>query len=275
MSIRRGARAVPVSLVTRTADPLPLYHRVYLLLRQEILERRWPPDGPMPGEHELAASYAVSRITVRRALQRLETEGLVQRRRGAGTFAQPPAAEPRRENLRGLIENLLAMGLRTQVRLLDFGYVPAPPEIAALLAVPAGSVVQKSIRVRSTKGVPFSHLTTWVPEAIGRQFDARDLAQRPLLALLEQAGASPASADQTISSKLADSTVAPLLGIEPGSALLWVRRQVRDTGGRVIEAIEALYRPELYAYHVSMVREGGLWSPVGDREAADADKPRR
>jgi GntR family transcriptional regulator len=205
----------------------------------------------------------VSRITVRRALERLEQEGLVTRRRGAGTFARTPTPSPLRESLRGLIENLLAMGLRTDVKLVDFAYLPAPPDAAAALEIPVGTLAQKAVRVRSAPraGVPFSHLTTWVPEEIGRRYDARDLATRPLLQLLEQAAGPAVRAEQVISAKLADSTVAPLLGIEQGSALLWVRRQVRNGEGRVIEAIEALYRPELYEYALDMVREDGLWNP--------------
>lgn len=245
------------------ADPLPLYHRVYLLLRQRITEGGFAGGAPMPGEHELAAAHGVSRITVRRALDRLEQEGFVVRRRGAGTFARMPVAEPKRENLRGLIENLLAMGLRTQVTLVDFAYLPVPPDIATALEIPVGTLAQKSVRVRSAPGagVPFSHLTAWVPEEIGRRYGPRDLAARPLLHLLERAGEPAARAEQVISAKLADAHVAPLLGVEQGSALLWVRRQVRDSAGRVIEAIEALYRPELYEYTLDMVRADGLWSP--------------
>jgi GntR family transcriptional regulator len=248
----RGAAAVP-------ADPSPLYHRVYLLLRQHIAEGAWPGGQPMPGEHELAEMHGVSRITIRRALQRLEEEGLILRRRGAGTFARPPAAPKRRENLRGLIENLLAMGLRTEVRLLDFAYVTAPGEVAAALELPPGAIVQKSVRLRSTEGVPFSHLTAWVPEELGRRYGPEEMLARPLLLLLEAAGARAARAEQTISARLADSAVAPLLQVEPGSALLWVRRQVRDQAGRVIEAIEALYRPDLYEYEISLLRDGALW----------------
>jgi GntR family transcriptional regulator len=246
------------------SDPLPLYHRVYLLLRQRITEGGFAQDAPMPGEHELAANHGVSRITVRRALERLEQEGLVVRRRGAGTFARTPMPSPQRENLRGLIENLLAMGLRTQVTLVHFAYLPVPPDIAAALEIPAGTLAQKSVRVRSVPGanMPFSHLTAWVPEAIGRRYGPRDLAARPLLHLLEEAGEPAARAEQVISARLADAHVAPLLGVEQGSALLWVRRQVRDAEGRVIEAIEALYRPELYEYALGMVREDGLWSPA-------------
>lgn len=246
------------------ADPLPLYHRVYLLLRQRIAEGAWSPGEPMPGEHELAAAHAVSRITVRRALHRLEAEGLVSRRRGAGTYATPPAVEKRRDNLRGLLENLLTMGLRTQVRLLSFAYVPAPAEIAGLLELPPGATVQKSMRLRCTGGVPFSHLTAWVPEAIGRRYRAEDMAARPLLALLHEAGAPASRAEQTISARLADADVAPLLQVEPGAALLWVRRQVRGPSGQVIEAIEALYRPDMYEYQIALVREGALWSPSAE-----------
>ncbi len=251
------------------SNPLPLYHRVYLLLRQRIAEGAWPPSQPMPGEHELAAMHDVSRITVRRALERLEAEGLIVRRRGAGTFTRPPVMEKRRENLRGLLENLVAMGVRTQVRLLDFAYLPAPADVADALEIAPGAIVQKSQRVRSVKGVPFSHLTTWVPEHIGRHYRPEDLATKPLLGLLEAAGVPPARATQVISAKLADSTVAPLLTVEPGSPLLWTRRQVRDADGQAIEWIEALYRPEMYEYQISMVRQGVRWSHSDPEQSAD------
>ena len=245
--------------------PLPLYHRVYLVLRQQVESGRFDPRDKMPGEHELADEFAVSRITVRRALDMLERAGLVRRRRGAGTYARPPsAAEPVRDNLRGLIENLLAMGLRTTVRLIEFGYVPASSEVAGLLAVPPGTEVQRSVRVRSSPdagGTPFSHLTAWVPADVGRAYGREDLAERPLLALLE-ARAKIARAEQTISACLADAAVAPLLAGEVGAALLWVRRQVFDSEGRIIEAIDSLYRPDLYAYQIGLVREGAMWNPT-------------
>ncbi len=240
--------------------PVPLYHRVYLLLRQQILEGAWPGDEPMPGEHVLAARHAVSRITVRNALQRLADEGLVARRRGSGTFVQPQNAERRPDDLRGLMESLHVMGQRTRANLLSFDYVDAPPEVARMLDLPAAATVQKSVRVRSSDNTPFSHLTAWVPQDIGQRYSGEDLASRPLLTLLEQAGFPPARAEQVISAKLADDQVASLLQVAPGSALLWTRRRVWDAGDRLIEAIDSLYRPDLYDYHVHMVRQGAQWS---------------
>lgn len=152
---------------------------------------------------------------------------------------------------------------------------PAAPDAAAALEIPVGTPAQKSVRVRSAPGsrVPFSHLTAWVPEEIGRRYEARDLAARPLLHLLEEVAGPAARADHLISAKLADNTVAPLLGIEQGSPLLWVRRQVRNGEGRVTESMEALYRPGLYEYTLDMVREDGLWNPSQDAPTRTRVKP--
>ena len=243
-----------------TTGPVPRYHQVYLLLRQQILEGTWTPGTSMPGEHDLGIMQGVSRITIRKALGRLEADGLIQRKRGAGTFVNPLKGERRRENLQDLLENLLAMGLQTEVKLISFGYVPATPLVAEKLAVKIGAIVQKSVRIRLNQGVPFSHLTTWVPEDIGCHFRPEDLAEKPLLALLREAGFPPAKAEQIVSAKLAENVIAQLLNVEPASALLCVHRQVSTESGRPIEYIESMYRADLYEYKTGLAREGDLWS---------------
>lgn len=252
--------------------PLPLYHRVYLVLRQQIAEGQWEADAAMPGEHDLALSFNVSRITIRRALDRLGREGLISRRRGSGTFAQPTGdGEPIRQDLSGLLENLLIMGEKTTVRVLDFGYAAAPAEVAAALEVPTRSTVQKSVRVRSHRGRPFSHLTTWVPEEIGTRYVRADLARLPLLRLLEEAGFAASSADQVISARSADAAVAEALRVEVGAALLYVRRQVRDAKGRVVEYVQALYQPEVYEYHMGLRRVSRMGRSHWAAHAQSAD----
>lgn len=244
----------------------PLHHQVYVVLRQQISEDVYPGDEPMPPEHELSRLFNVSRITIRRALERLETEGLVYRRRGKGTFAQPKRQPPpMRANLKGIFENLVAMGLKTKVKLVELSYVPASAVVASELQIPVNTIVQKAVRVRWHEGIPFSHLTTYVPEDIGRSYERSELAEKPLLFLLERSGVRVTTADQTISAKLADSIVAPLLDIEPGAAMLWVRRIVQDQNKRPIEYLNALYRPDIYEYQMSMSRvtksRSKLWTP--------------
>lgn len=254
------------SLGTGSKNVLPRHHQIYVVLRQQIIEGLYPPDKPMPGEHDLSKAFGASRITLRRALERLEREGLVLRRRGSGTFPRPVTSPPPiRANLRGLFENLLAMGVKTNVRLIEFAYVTLSADIAEQLEVPPHTIAQKAVRVRSHRGKPFSHLTTYVPEDIGRSYRPEDLEAKPLLQLLELAGVKVSRAEQVITAKLADVSVAPRLDLDFGAPLLCVKRQVRDENDRVVEYIEALYRPDLYEYHMTLSRaaesEKLIWTP--------------
>ena len=127
----------------------PLHHQVYVVLRQQIEEGQYSGELPLPSELELSEMFSVSRITVRRALDRLKQEGMVSRSRGRGTFAQQQKVpQAMNANLRGIFENLLAMGLRTRVKLIEFGYVPAPPMVAEKLKLAPGALVQRAVRVR-------------------------------------------------------------------------------------------------------------------------------
>jgi len=253
--------------VQEIGDVTPLHHKVYVILRQQIAEGRYPSDKAIPSEQELSAIFEVSRITVRRALDRLQREGLVVRFRGRGTFALEQALRSTPEvDLRGMFENLLAMGLRTKVKLLEFGDAKASPAVADALRLRPGAPVQRAVRLRIHRGTPFSHLTTYLPEDIAACCKEGDLAEKPLLLLLEQAGIKVTSGDQTISAKLADPIVAPLLEVEAGSPLISVRRTVLDQHERPVEYLDALYRPDVYEYHMHLSRvedgDAGLWQPA-------------
>lgn len=247
------------------SSPLPLYHKVYMVLRQRLLDGEFPAGAAMPTEQELGEQFNVSRITVRRAMDELESEGLILRKRGKGTFPTTNVGTvPIQASISGLLENLIAMGLKTQARMIEFGYVPASREVQAALEVEEGALVQRSVRVRSYQGTPFSHLTAFVPEDIGRSYREEDLRRHALLSLLERGGVRVASADQSITAKLADADVAALLGVEIGAPLIAISRQVRDINERPVEYIKALYRPDQYEYRMRVTRvteaDTRLWS---------------
>jgi GntR family transcriptional regulator len=243
----------------------PLYHQIYLIMRQRIVDGEFGTGGTLPSEQELAEFHWVSRITAKRALDELANDGLVVRERGRGTRVVEGRAGVRISGQgTGAFDVLLAMGGETEVAVMEFGYGPADDDVAAALGLPAGTTVQRAVRVRSVDGDPFSHLTTHVPEAIGRTYEKADLAKTPLLALLERAGVTPATADQAVSATLADMVVADRLGIGVGAPLLRIRRVVRDGEGRAIEVLVALYRSDLYRLTMTLSR--GLdadagWSP--------------
>jgi GntR family transcriptional regulator len=228
--------------------------QVYLVLRDRIAGGRLDSQGALPAEQTLAAEYGVSRVTVRRALAELEQEGLISRRRGAGTFVLGGATKPIVADFSDVLANLVAMGRETAVRLLAFDYREPPAAIAGALRLSAGEKTQFSVRVRLIDGQPFSHLTTHVPERIGVTYSEADLAARPLLSLLERSGVQIERATQEVTAALASPEVAAALDVDIGSALLGMTRTVFAADGSGVEHLSALYRPDRYALQMEMVR---------------------
>lgn len=232
-------------------SPLPLYAQLHAALRRRILDGRCPEGALLPSENDLAEALGVSRITIKRAFDELAASGLVRRRRGHGTeVLRGPAQRPVLASVDGLVENSLVMGRDTEVELLEFAYVPADEAVAEALDVAPGALVQKAVRVRRELGEPFSRITTWIPEAVGRGFGRGDLITTPLVALLERAGVRLSSAEQAIGAENADAAAALALGVAPGAALLRVERLSRDQRGTPVERAEVLYNPARYRYRM-------------------------
>jgi len=245
------------------ALPLPKYHQIYLVLREQLDEGRFA--GGVPGEIHLMKQFGVARVTVRRALEQLVADGLIERSPGRGTVALASApSEPARQRaqLTGLLENIVNLGLRTSAKVVQCEVLPASDLVAQQLAIGRGELVQKAVRVRSTRGGPLSHITTHVPQAVAKGFGRRELGRKPMLMLLEESGVAIGRARQSISAKLADATVAQLLGVDVGSALLAVHRLVFDVNERPVQWLQGLYRPDRYQYEMELSRVGGIDAKV-------------
>ncbi|MCR9157452.1 MAG: GntR family transcriptional regulator [Rhodobacteraceae bacterium] len=242
--------------------------RVYLLLREEISNGVFKDGVRLPGEHKLAEQFDVSRITIRRALEALAADGWIEKKTGAGSVvrAQEQAEQRLSADFATLIPHLVEMDRKTTARLLSFSYDSAPSAVAEALGISEGADVQKAVRVRSSGGQPFSHLTTYVPKDIAVSYDEADLATQPLFRLLERSGVSVESAHQTVTAALATPDVADALGVSVGSPLLFVQRIVRDANGQGVEHLSALYRPDLFRLEMNLARVGDgearHWEPV-------------
>jgi GntR family transcriptional regulator len=244
--------------------------RLYLMLREEILRGDYPEGSRLPGEPRLAAGHDVSRVTVRRALEALESDGLISRRPGSGTQVRAGATQRARisADFATLMPLLVEIGRATQVRLLSCAYAAAPASVARALMLTPPARVQTAVRLRTLDTQPFSHLTTHVPEDIASHFSEADLATTPLFRLLERGGVRIASAEQSVTATLAAPEVAELLEVSVGAALLSIERVVRDDAGRGVEYLSALYRPDMFRFEMTLNRisDGGTghWAPIMD-----------
>jgi GntR family transcriptional regulator len=248
--------------------PTPLYHQIYMILRSKILNREYIEGDLLPSEDETSRIYNVSRITAKRALNDLAEEGLVVRERGRGTrVVYRGVAPPLKANVEGMLENIMSMGLETEVTLLEFDYVHAVEAVASALGCTTQDVVQRAVRVRHLEGEPFSHLVTYVPEVVARSYTREDLASMPLLSLLERGGVEVSRAEQTLTATAADADVAALLEVDLTTPLLRIQRIVYDQQDRPVEFITGLYRPDRYQYRMNLSRVQSnpgqkSWSPT-------------
>ena len=236
----RGTPARPGSL------PLPRHHTAYLVLRQRL--DAMAAEALLPGEHELAAELGVSRITLRRALGRLEEEGRIRRRRGDGTRVirpAPPASRPE-----DTVAQLLRFGRSTTTEVLSLSDVPADAVVAAALRIAEGTAVRRAEFRRLLDGTPVSHLTAYFSQSLGQSpIDREMLATRPLLALTEEIGGAVREVQQTMTAVLADTPLSGILGVEPGAPLLRVARCFVGRRGPLQFSI-AYYRAEFVTLEI-------------------------
>lgn len=245
--------------------PLPKYHSVYLVLKERLRDGIY--DIRVPGEMELMEEFGVSRATMRKALENLSTEGLIERAAGRGTRrVQAPAddapVKAGASRLAGLLDNIVAASLDTTVKVLEHDTVEASGPVAATLGIAPRAEVLRAVRVRSTRAGPVSHITTWIPRDLARGLGRKQLGKKAILVLLEESGVAIGRATQSISAKQADAAVALALEVPLGSALLSVNRIVFDTNEQPVLWLQGLYRPDRYEYEMDLSRVGDIDAKV-------------
>lgn len=259
---RRGQGAVPAAgrraLGAGARTVTPLYHQMYLVLCQRLRDGEYRAGEALPGEHQLAAQFGVSRVTVRRTLQQLEAEGLVVRRHGAGTFpALRPAELQDRYDIGGLKDAGFATGRDARITTLAAGIVPVPAHLEATFG-PGVTALLRVERQRSIgRGEPFTLLTTWVHPRHADRLAPRQLRSAQTLAALEEAGVEMLRAEQTVTARSADDRAAALLGVAVGSPLIAMTTLFTDRQEDPVAFLEALYRPDRYEYRLTMTRQSG------------------
>lgn len=253
---------------------MPLYHQIYLALKQQILSGELTNGERLPSEADLAKSHKVSRITAKRAMNELANENLVSRSRGKGTTVSFTA--PRAEisaDFGSLKKNLIAIGTSTKVEVLSFTYLNAPPPIAEALHLEPGMLVQKTERRRTRQGKPFSYTLSYLPEEIGKTFGQNDLTTTTILDLIEKTGHLMHEARQSITAILANPKIAAALEVQQGTPLLKISRLVFDQKKYPIQYIEVVHRPDMHQLTMNLQRTDLHGSDTQQWRSEAADLP--
>src|SRR6201995_6063981 len=125
-----------------------LYARIEEAIATEIAQGEYRPGDQLPTENVLLQRFQVSRITVRRAIQNLVRRGLLEIRRGLGTFVLSPRIEAELTKLTGFVEDMKSVGRRATARVVSQGVTAAPARVAERLQLAKGTKVMQIKRVR-------------------------------------------------------------------------------------------------------------------------------
>jgi GntR family histidine utilization transcriptional repressor len=161
------------------AAALAPYARVKQHLKEGLADGRWPPGALMPSEAELVTRFAVSRMTVNRALRELQSEGLVQRTQGVGTFAAPLHRVSSTLTIRDLHDEIESRGHRHTARVVRLRAEKAGAALAAQLGIATGARVYRSLIVHEEDGVPLQCEDRYVNPACAPGYLEQDFARGP------------------------------------------------------------------------------------------------
>jgi len=225
----------------------PRYVQLRRRLEAGIESGLLPPNSSLPPEREIAEITDLSRVTVRKAIQELVREGLIEQRQGSGSFIREPVAkmEQSLSHLTSFSEDMAQRGLDTTSRWLERGiFMPTPTEISAL-SLADNEQVARIYRLREAGGRPMALEKAALPI---------DILPNPLEVttslydVLASLGHRPVHAEQKISAINLEAREASLLGVAEGLAGLSIERRSFLKDGRVAELTRSLYRGDAYDF---------------------------
>ena len=164
---------------------IPLYFQIEQDLTSLIASGTLAPGSQLPSEEELVQRYGVSRTTVRKAVQELGRLGLIEIRRGRGTFVRTEKITQEFTELTGFVEDMVAIGLQPSAKVLGTAPTEANETVARQLRVPIGTAVMQIRRVRMADELAISLDETYLPMDLGRKVVENDLDVYPIFSLLE------------------------------------------------------------------------------------------
>jgi DNA-binding GntR family transcriptional regulator len=244
-------RAAWAELDLDRSSPVPLYHQIAQQLKQHIEAGRLEPRTMLGNEIELAGLLAVSRPTLRKAIERLVEEGLLARRRGFGTVVVPNRVK-RRLSVPSLYDDLKSSGRSPSTSVLVLAQRPAPENVARALDLPAGAPTVFIRRVRHADGAPLALMQNYLPVGLIAPSSA-DLENRGLFELLRSSGIEPHAVNEMIGARLSTRAESQRLEMKAGAPVLTLSVVTYDKIGRIIDFGQHAYRADRYSFETSHV----------------------
>jgi len=232
----------------------PIYVRIQEYIAELILSGKLVPDSKIPSERDFSEDLGVSRMTVRKAITELVSEGLLERRHGSGTYVARPRVTYETSELVSYLKAMQDRNLITASQLLEFGEVAASRRLAEQLELEIGQPIYRVVILRFANRVPVVLERGFFPCSRCPNLEEWDLEKTSLVDLLVQVyGAIPVRISQTVEAVSANETTAGQLRVEEGAPLLKVNRVLYSAeSGKPIELSQDFLRGDFARIHMDI-----------------------
>ena len=252
---RLRRRAVSLNVIDKR-DSIPYYRQLADILRQEIDEHASPAGKPyaLPSEHELCTIHGVTRTTVRHALDILEREGLVCRRRGKGTFVAVRRVEQDVTQLVSTTEDMRKRGWPLVTKVLSLNSSAPSENIRGALELEPGQEVHRLERLRLMGDEPLSLQVSCLPTHLCPSLETNELSGSLYRLLEGRYDLQLWTARQVLRARGATGYEAELLQVRTGAPLMYAERVTYAASGVAIEYLESVWCGDRYDFTVVLSR---------------------
>ncbi|MEM7445493.1 MAG: GntR family transcriptional regulator [Pseudomonadota bacterium] len=232
-------------------ESAPLYLQLAKRLTDAIRNGRWKAGDALPSERQMCEVLGVSRVTLRKALDTLAADGLVEARHGSGTFVADRVHQPM-SVLTSFSYDMESRGQTPSSRWLKHGYFPATPEEAMALGLAPGEPIFRLHRLRLADGEPMA-----IEIAVLNRSDVPDPESigPSLYAYLATRGREPTRALEHLRATILRGEEAAILSVPKNSAALYITRVGYLPDGRVVEFTRSYYRGDRYDFVAELHRQ--------------------
>jgi GntR family transcriptional regulator len=231
----------------------PAYQRIQGAIRKRIEAGELKPGDAVDSERELARIHRVSLMTARHALAGLEHEGMVERRRGSGTFVAPPRIHFNK--LMSYTEQMASRGMAAVSKVIAAKIIENEEEIAARLVLPATAKIVKIERVRHASDEPFALETCYLPAEQFPGLVREPLGRGSLFSALEQDyDVRLTYADEEVDATAADVRVAQALQVPRGAPVMRIRQVIYSSNAKPVIYVVGFYRAERHSLFIRRFR---------------------
>ena len=234
---------------------MPLYSEIERDLVSKIQNGELVPDEPIPTELELCEMYGVSRITVRRAVERLVAARMIYRRRGIGTFVNRATSDGKSLRLIGHIKDVLTFDRKLTARILRRGQETPPPAVQRAFEIAKDGKLYAIAAVNYLDRKPYAVTHSFFAPALARIAHKVQMrhGKTSIQYLEDLTDIRVRSGEQTIEPAIARGDIAKLLELKSGTPILTTTRLYFADDPLPIEAVQVHYHPDRYQLRVELL----------------------